>query len=232
MGSEDLPAQGVPSFATDSDDDLLGYMAMREEDFESAREAWAELFRRHSKYLYNVLISRFGGIPGTARTLEEVVQNTFCLAFERASTFTSLENRDSDGERRRVRAWLGKIAEHAFKDTLRRDRSIQADFSTEEVPDLVAPVVADSESDARLVVEEALGTLSEREQDVVRVTMQYFSPGAEQQRLPNAVSTNLAAAWNTTPQNIRAIRHRAFMKIKKYIAGKSQSVPTKKGELQ
>jgi RNA polymerase sigma factor (sigma-70 family) len=232
LADGDPSVEGIPSFETDSDEDLLGYMAMAGEDSAFAREAWAELIRRHSKYLYGTLIRRFGRVVTDTRMVEDIVQDTFRLAFERATTFASSGTTDRDGSRRIVRAWLGTIAKNVFADTFRRDRSVRPDLSTEEVPDLAAPVEADSESDAASLVADALATLSERERDVLRVSMLYFSPGAEHQRLPNAVSKNLGLSWNTTPQNIRAIRHRALMKVRQFIESKSKSFAQKKDERQ
>src|SRR6266498_5676880 len=135
LADGDSFVEGIPSFEADSDEDLLAYMAMADEDSAFAREAWAELFRRHLKYLYGTVIRRYGQIPGVASMIEEIVQDTFRLAFERATTFKPSGNTDRDGSRRVVRAWLGTIAKNVFADTFRRDRSVRPDLSTEEVPD-------------------------------------------------------------------------------------------------
>jgi DNA-directed RNA polymerase sigma subunit (sigma70/sigma32) len=67
------------------------------------------------------------------------------------------------------------------------------------------------------LLREALDTLTERERDVLRVAALYFRPGEEHQRLPNEVSAELARRWDTTNENLRAIRSRAAKKLKQYL---------------
>jgi hypothetical protein len=53
----------------------------------------------------------------------------------------------------------------------------------------------------------------------------YFRPGEEHQRLPNEVSAELAKRWETTSENVRAIRSRATKKLKEYLE-KRLAAPT------
>jgi DNA-directed RNA polymerase sigma subunit (sigma70/sigma32) len=57
-------------------------------------------------------------------------------------------------------------------------------------------------------------TLTEREEDVLRTTFHWHDPTKEHQKLPEAVLSNLAKRWKTTPDNIRQIRSRALRKLK------------------
>jgi DNA-directed RNA polymerase sigma subunit (sigma70/sigma32) len=68
-------------------------------------------------------------------------------------------------------------------------------------------------------VTEGLDELSEREQDVLRVTALYQRAG-DHQRLPNAISAELALRWETTNENIRAIRSRALKKLSDFVTGR------------
>jgi DNA-directed RNA polymerase sigma subunit (sigma70/sigma32) len=45
----------------------------------------------------------------------------------------------------------------------------------------------------------------------------YFRAGEEHQRLPNEVSAELARRWDTTSENVRAIRSRALKKLRSYL---------------
>src|SRR5208283_4687459 len=51
-----VPATPTPrtSFASDSDEDLLFYMALQMEDPTTAEQAWEEFFSRHRAYLIGV----------------------------------------------------------------------------------------------------------------------------------------------------------------------------------
>ena len=70
----------------------------------------------------------------------------------------------------------------------------------------------------------ALGELTERERDVLRVTALYLRAG-DNQRLPNAVSAELAQRWGTNSDNIRAIRSRAMKKLKSFVAERREEAP-------
>ena len=66
-------------------------------------------------------------------------------------------------------------------------------------------------------VREALMALPEREQLVLRVTMQWYRPGELHQRLPNEVTSDLARTLQTTPENLRQIRRRALRKVEEFV---------------
>ena len=63
----------------------------------------------------------------------------------------------------------------------------------------------------------ALDELDERERDVLRVSALYHRPGEMHQRLPNEVSQELARRWQTTNENVRAIRSRATKKVRQFL---------------
>ncbi len=73
-------------------------------------------------------------------------------------------------------------------------------------------------ADVRLAaVRQAIESLTEREQMVIRVTFQWYEAGQEHQRLSNEVCADLAAALHTTPENLRQIRRRALRKIEAHV---------------
>jgi RNA polymerase sigma factor (sigma-70 family) len=78
-----------------------------------------------------------------------------------------------------------------------------------------------SPSANRKLLDEAIDSLSEKEQRVLRTTFQYYQPGKQHQRLPNDVAEDLAKELGTTSDNVRQIRHRALEKIKEYIKSKT-----------
>jgi hypothetical protein len=67
----------------------------------------------------------------------------------------------------------------------------------------------ESPSPALQAVLQAIESLSTREQEIIRVTWQYYTPGQQQQRLPHDVVAQLARDFKTSPENIRKIRERA-----------------------
>jgi len=182
---------------------------------EAVRAAQRALYRRHLRYLYGVVHRRRDKLVRLAGlSVDDVVQDTFQRAFDRAGSFRPEPDLDDDRQRRRTRAWLGRIAQNLLVDAFRRNREISATPYLErvsvEAPDDEAP-----RSEPQLAaLRAAMATLSDREQDVLRVTALYHKAEGHN-RLPNDVSAELAARWNTTNENLRAIRSRAMKKLRK-----------------
>jgi DNA-directed RNA polymerase specialized sigma24 family protein len=144
------------------------------------------------------------------------VQDTFFRAFERAHTFQSDGIVDPVQLERRARAWLGRIAERLLADSMKRLQEISASPYLEQLSTDDLDVDDAPSRDVSLLLE-ALATLSERERDVLSVAATYHRLGERHQRLPNAVSAELAARWGTSSENVRAIRSRALKKLKAYL---------------
>lgn len=212
----------VPSPVVDhvSDAELLERVNRKAYDADVARAAEAEFYARHARYLYCVLVQRVRRpLALSGREVEDLIQETFFRAFARASTYRGGDTWDAETQRRRSRAWLGRIAQRLLADWLTEAREISASpyLDTLAEPEAAPP---SSRSPKLQLLREALDTLNERERDVLRVAALYFRPGEAHQRLPNEVSAELARRWQTTNENVRAIRSRATKKLKEYLAGR------------
>lgn len=204
-----------------SDAELLAVVAGR--SGADGRAAQAELYRRHVRYLFGVLhkqrdkLLRLAGLSA-----EDVVHDTFQRAFERASTFQADPHLDAERARRRTRAWLGRIAQNLIADAFRRFREVSASSYLDQ---LSAPAADDAPPSSRpdlRAIHAAMAELSEREQDILRVSALYFKAEGRD-RLPNAVSAELSERWGISNDNLRAIRKRALGKLRRAIGA---SLPT------
>ncbi len=210
------PGKSVPR-AFESDAELLALIADRDAPRSSRSRAEATFYSRHVRYLYGVVQRDAHKLLKAASTgPEDLVQETFHRAFERAHTFSSGDTTDAEQLRRRTRAWLGRIASNLLADHLRSVREVSATPYLERLScdDIDRPDPPSRELDSICA---ALARLSEREQDVLRVSALYQRAG-DHQRLPNAVSAELATRWGTTNENIRAIRSRALKKLKELMS--------------
>ncbi|MBN1605963.1 MAG: sigma-70 family RNA polymerase sigma factor [Polyangiaceae bacterium] len=184
-----------------------------------ARPAKRELYQRHAGYLYAVLSRKAHRLLSSCSwSAEDLLQETFARAFERANTFHETPGLGPDQERRRTRAWLGTIAQHLLADSLRAVREVATSADFEQIAD---PGPPSSGSAATRWVQEALELLTERERDVLRVSALYLRVGESHQRLPNQVAAELAARWGTTNDNVRAIRRRALTRVREYVQAAS-----------
>lgn len=209
----------LPDLSTETDEDLLVYMTMRDEDSSVAQEALAEFYRRHAGYVYGVCrrVSQ-GVLDGSGA--EDIMQDTFLRVFDKAATFRNDELTDPDRLRLRVRAWLSRVATNVFRTELRTKRRKQAGIKLvplEEGEDesLDHPEAAENCERAQIKqMVDCLDTLSVKEQQVLRVTWQYYEPAKPNQHLPQDVVEDLATSLQTTSPNIRQIRSRAMKKLK------------------
>jgi RNA polymerase sigma factor (sigma-70 family) len=197
--------------AQDTEDDaqLLVKIAQRGT---AARPEIQTFYARHVRYLHAVVRKQCLSLGVTMAEAEDLVHDTFQRAFDRAATFRA-SAADTEAERQRwTRAWLGKIARNLLLELLRaRPETLTGDMDSE------CERTRDSEPPSHHLrklhaIGEAIASLSEREQDVLRVTAMYYRASAHQ-RLPNEVSEELAARWHTTNENIRAIRSRALKRV-------------------
>ncbi len=220
MGGPD--ARSSTEDGGEPDAELLARVARREAEPAAARAAQATLYQRHVRYLYGAILrQRKGLLRLTGVSAEDLVQETFHRAFEKAHTFQPGETNDADHDRARTRAWLGRIANNLLADHAGEEREVAATPYVERVS--CAGIDEDrppSQSPQARLVAEGLEELSEREQDVLRVSALHYRAGEEHQRLPNAVSAQLATEWKTTSENIRAIRMRAMKKLKAFLASR------------
>jgi RNA polymerase sigma factor (sigma-70 family) len=209
--------------ALDSDTDaaLLRRVADRATGEAEARAAEAVFYRRHVRYLFAVLSRKKASLLTLAGlSAEDLVQETFMRAFDRAHTYREPSAPVSaEIGTARTRAWLGRVAIHLLADHLNRLREVSA---TPYLERLSADEPDDEPLDGSNValVSEGLDSLTEREREVLRVTALYAKVGEKHGRLPNAVSQDLATRWGTTNDNIRAIRVRAMKKLKSFLSAR------------
>jgi RNA polymerase sigma factor (sigma-70 family) len=124
-----------------------------------------------------------------------------------------------------VRGWFGKIAANILRNLLKNHATehAQDEEAWERILETVEGSKSNDEHDTpelntkRKLIAEALETLTEREQLVLRTTYQYYRIGEKFQRLPNKISHELAEQLATTPENLRKIRERALKNIRDYV---------------
>ena len=115
-------------------------------------------------------------------------------------------------------------AVHAQEETVPRRYTRLPDDAAENLPDPHAGWEFISNNDEALLtisperqcLHEALAALTEREREVILISAQYSVDG-KQLRLPQDVLDGLCKRLETTKENIRTIRKRAYNKIKKYV---------------
>ena len=204
-----------------SDAELLERVAERGLDPQRARRAQAQFYERHVRYLYGAAMRMNRSLLDMAGLRpEDLVQDTFSRAFDRAHTYNPGDALEPEAQRRLTRAWLGRIASRLLADALRRPGEVVASPLVEraglDADRQSSPPSSRSRGRLQLICD-GLDQLTDREQDVLRITALYQKAGDAHQRLPNEASAELATRWGTTNENIRAIRSRAMKKLKAFL---------------
>ncbi|SRR5579875_170834 len=221
-----------PDLSGDPDDDLLVFMTWKKDDPTVACEAWAEFYRRHAPYLFGVCCKAFGKTLKTWDRVSDLVTDVFKRVYEHAESFKPSGLKDPEAMRKRVRAWLGTIARRMFLDRLPPKDAPQAECQLDQNhwQNIAQPEAAEESGSSLIAVVRAAmqKVLTEREQEVLRVTLHWYDPSSDYQRLPNEVAAELAKRLGTTPENLRKIRERALAKIEEEVIKVLGSSPFKR----
>ncbi len=206
----------VVDFRAKTDKELLEITAARDV---RAEKAFAEFYQRHIRYMYFICKRDYANTLGEDGA-EDLVQDTFVRAYEKAHTFSDDGITEPDKLALRTHGWLRRIAANLFQDMLRRETSVPTQpLAPEHEEQLADTPSADDEQEppesAQMkLIKEALSKLSEREQDIVRTVYQWYE---KDKKLPSHVIDDLTEKHKTTPENIRKILSRARKKIEEFI---------------
>ncbi|GEM_PF-2734158 len=212
--------EGVSNTQDASEAELLGFMGEQIGDPATAREAWAELHGRHSRYIFTVVARAFGGALGDKERIADVVADTFQTAFDWAGRQPSSEqlverfsDQDPDGVRRRVLGWLSVVARRIAAHRIASD----VDAPGELLGDLPAPEQdADDEPPLALhtLLHGALRKLSEKETEALQVSLPWYEPETGEFAFPRGEAARIAASLGTTPDALRQRRHRSMKRLR------------------
>jgi RNA polymerase sigma factor (sigma-70 family) len=204
-----------------TDFELIQRMADQRSNFAAAREAWEQFYLRHYRVLMYINMSDHGYLLGQD-DINDVVQDSFLKAFNRAESFDYQESCPADVQERKCRAWLAAIAENLIRDRFRGQLEVSLAGETEieriETPKQEAADETEIPEPERLrLLKLGFAQLSEVEQTVLRATMSFWQGDQEHQRMPNAAMQELSRQIDKSPENIRKIRSRAMDKLEKYV---------------
>lgn len=200
----------LSKFGNDPAEDLLGYIAIDPKG-PDGRAAGTELYARFRTRLFKILRNSWvRSVVADDDDLAGLVHEVFIRAYDTASQYTGKTETACLN-------WLVGIARNVVRQELTRPRSVRAELVLDEAPEPEVELVFADDVQQKAInqeVEKAYGKLSEREQDIMAVTVEWHRPGDAHQRLPDDVSAGLAERWSTTSANLRQIRKRATAKLR------------------
>lgn len=215
-------------FTTDNDADLLAYMAEDEADVSMA--AWGEFFTRHREYLFGIVRKRYGQAVGGEQGAEDIVIETFqaahAWAVRHATSGDVLDGfraPTAEESRRRVRGWLGTIAENIFKDIHERNERESSELVrlADDARDTHAAPPPDPERLRSVRI--ALDTLRPEDRDVLFLSLPWYDFETETFNLGRGEAQQLANELGITVDAFRQRRHRALERLKKAMVGEPKA---------
>ena len=205
-------------FENESDEDLLVLMTVRDDP--KSQEAWRVFYLRHVEEVFARVRKAHRDLDASA--VEDLVQETFTRAWERAGTFKQ-QAVDPAERWRKVVAWLCRIAKRIFLDAVRSRARVRVDPFPEDFPE---PADRDPDESqhgpkARLAVE-LLNEMDDMERSVLIETGRWTNVDTGRCRLPREVADELAARFGTSKMNLRQVRHRLREEIKRRFSERTQ----------
>ncbi|MFW5850988.1 MAG: RNA polymerase sigma factor [Bacteroidota bacterium] len=196
--------------------DLFLSMALKEDDRQEAEKAFADFYNLYKNYLYTVVRNACKSWEMYGDELVQGVhQNTFLTVYEKAESFLRIEEVPVERQEKRIKSWLGRIAEREMYKLLRELKDEKIDYHD----DLTFLENSDNEVETQktedfLLVEKALNTLKERDRNIL-ITYLMYEDGNK--KLPSIEIKRLAEMWDVLPDNMRQIKKRSLAKVEKYI---------------
>lgn len=222
--SETAQAAGAPAqseqldFAESSEAELFEWMAMAARSATDAQAAFTEFYRRHAGFLYRQCERLY---PDAA---EDIVADTLRRVYKNAGTFNLNRVREPvtpDLARRRVRAWLCRIAHNVAADYFTARESEPQTVTPESITSLPDVTCVDPAKDsptlnAELIdrVREIVNELPERQREIAWVIAHRWSPDHEQNQWSNEDLESIAEQFDLTRENLRQIRSRLIKKLR------------------
>lgn len=208
--------QALDDLIDAADADLLQYISWKKEYSELARRAFEVFHARHAEFIYRVCVKRYGGRLPHYYATKDLAGDALLRAVDAAGTYKGVPGLGQEAARRQCRAWLLVVIHSVVMDVYRGKPTNENSRTLEWFEDLAEAPMADSPR-LRLAEQAIKEVLSEREAEVLRVTLYYRKDGAEHQRLPNDIAAEIAATLDTSTENLRKIRASALAKVRAFI---------------
>ncbi len=197
--------------------ELFLSMAMKENDRPEAERAFSVFHGRYKNYVYTIVKNacRSWEMYGD-ELIEAVFENTFLTVYAKAESFMVIDGIPVERQEKRMKSWLGKIANNEMLQLLRQFKIDKDKIEYTDDLTFLENISEDNEPRATsdyLLAEKALQTLSERDRNIL-VTYLMFEH--DNKKLPSIEIQRLSDMWNIHPDNMRQIKKRSLAKVELY----------------
>lgn len=210
--------------------ELLGVMALQEFDADSARDAWSELYCRHSRYVAKVAARALGERARDADAVADFVHDAFHSVFDWAGRqpkdidlVERFDAPDRDVVRNRVLAFLAtvtrRLVAHSFDGRSRAPR----EFAHDGIDQMFAGTDEDTEPPAATEhspLDEILELLGSDEAEALRVSLPWYQPETGEFAFPRGEAARVAASLGITPEALRQRRCRSLKRLQSLLGNR------------
>ncbi|MDJ1485984.1 sigma-70 family RNA polymerase sigma factor [Cytophagaceae bacterium YF14B1] len=215
--TQSIPTQQASGKIQTSDLDLLYQIMDKEENPAVAKTAFNEFVNRFGKYLYSQCYQACQGLADAQELACDLTQDVFLKIWLDPSTFNEDGITDPVRLRKRIKAWLSRIARNRFNDYFDEFRIGGVEYLDEkQMEQLTEPEHVFFERIPSEKIEKALATLSARSLDILRTYMEYGDIDNPKAHLPDKQLKILTERYQTSSDNVRQIKHRAIKSLKEY----------------
>jgi DNA-directed RNA polymerase specialized sigma24 family protein len=198
-------------------------MALQSLDANAARDAWSELYCRHSRYVAKVASRALGEHARDADTVADLVNDAFHSVFDwagRQSRDTDLAERfaapDRDVVRSKVLSFLATVTRRLVAHTFTARGRAPREFLHDDIDQMPAGAGEDTEpppSTERSKLDAVLELLSSDEAEALRVSLPWYQPETGEFAFPRGEAARVAATLGITPETLRQRRCRSLKRL-------------------
>lgn len=206
-------------------EEVLLLLSYKDEDQKSANDAFTELYREYSKFLYALVRKKLNQMGVfDEQIMETAVGNTFLKIYENPLVFKVPENENTDNC---FKAWLSVVSKNEllvlFKQYYGTNITLESSILETVFEDTIIKEPVAESINVKLM-QDAMNTLSERDREVLSALYLYQEEG---KNTPSTVLDTLCLMYGTTKDNIRQIKKRSESKIIDYFSKNSNLKPIK-----
>lgn len=219
-------------------EELLLMMSMKEEDTESAQNAFWEFHRRFKDQFYNYCLRSCKKLQGYYDNPElTVFNNVMHKAYTKAGSLLKIEKADLEKEKYYIMmGWLEKTASNDIIDLFNENKDYTISHELSDNDAYLNKLLEEwhlersghyEPTPEMQLIRSAIEQLSDKEQHIYLALLELAE---DKKYLPKDEVQRLADHYTTTKDNIYQIRHRADKKIMQFI--EKHTKPTGDGQLR